>query len=57
MSKGFSPKYGARPIKREIQTRIENPLSEMLLRGEIKEGAKITIGLQANEIHIQLVEE
>ncbi len=57
VSKGFSPKYGARPIKREIQTRIENPLSEMLLRGEIKEGAKITIGLQANEIHIQLVEE
>ena len=57
VSKGFSPKYGARPIKREIQTRIENPLSEMLLRGEIKEGAKITIGLQANEIHFQLVEE
>ena len=57
VSKGFSQKYGARPIKREIQTRIENPLSEMLLRGEIKEGAKITIGLQANEIHIQLVEE
>ena len=54
--KGFSPKYGARPIKREIQTSIENPLSEMLLRGELHEGDKVTIGLTANEIRIQVKE-
>ena len=54
-SKGFSTKYGARPIKREIQTTIENPLSEMLLRGEVKEGDRIRIGFTEN--HIQIIKE
>jgi ATP-dependent Clp protease ATP-binding subunit ClpC len=48
--KGFSPKYGARPIKREIQTGIENPIAEMLLRGEIREGDAVTVSLKNNEI-------
>jgi ATP-dependent Clp protease ATP-binding subunit ClpC len=49
-SKGFSLKYGARPLKREIQTAIENPLSEMILRGELKEGDRVTVSLAGNKI-------
>ena len=51
-SKGFSPKYGARPLKREIQTMIENPLSEMILRGELKEGDHLTVGLSGDEVRM-----
>ena len=36
--KGFDPSFGARPLKRAIQERIEDPLSEKILAGEIKEG-------------------
>ena len=31
---GFDPVFGARPLKRAIQQRIENPLSKLLLEGE-----------------------
>ena len=42
--KGYSPKYGARPVKRVIQNEIENPLAEMIIGGELPEGSRITIG-------------
>ena len=48
--KGFSPKFGARPLKREMQTRIENPLSEKLLAGEVREGDTLTIGVSGEEV-------
>jgi len=41
--KGFSPDYGARPLKRLIQKEVVNPLSIELLKGEIKEKDKIII--------------
>ena len=44
--KGYSPKYGARPIKRVIQTEIENALSEMILRGEAKEGMIVKVSVK-----------
>jgi ATP-dependent Clp protease ATP-binding subunit ClpB len=31
---GFDPVYGARPLKRAIQQRLENPLSKLLLEGQ-----------------------
>jgi len=40
---GFSEEYGARPIKRLIQTSLENPLSIKIIRAEIKKGDRITI--------------
>ena len=40
---GFNPRYGARPLKREIRQSIENPLSKALLKGEFKDGDKIII--------------
>ena len=53
-AKGFSPKYGARPIKREIQTQIENPLAEMLLSGELAPGARVTIGLSDEKVTFKM---
>lgn len=38
--KGFDEIFGARPIRREIQSKIEDRLSEMLLDGKIKKGGK-----------------
>ena len=41
--RGFDIQYGARPLKRAIQSEIEDPLSEMLLREEAKAGDTIVI--------------
>ncbi|MBR9702444.1 AAA domain-containing protein, partial [Candidatus Woesearchaeota archaeon] len=48
--KGFDPSFGARPLRREIQRRIENPLSEMLLAGKFKSGQTVMIDLQKDEL-------
>jgi ATP-dependent Clp protease ATP-binding subunit ClpB len=44
---GYDPTYGARPLKRVIQQRIENPLAKQILRGEFAEGDTIHIGVDA----------
>ena len=38
---GFDPVYGARPLRREIQNKVEDALSEKILDGSIKSGDKI----------------
>ncbi len=43
MSEGFDPLYGARPMRRAIQKSIETKLSELILKGEVKEGDTIVI--------------
>jgi len=40
---GYDPMYGARPLKRAIQTLIQNPLATRLLRGEIVPGQTIRV--------------
>jgi len=40
---GFSEKFGARPLKREIQTKIEDEVSELVLKGEAREGDTVTV--------------
>lgn len=41
IEKGFNPQMGARPLKRAIQRLVEDPLAELLLRGEIKPGGLV----------------
>src|ERR1700749_1531312 len=41
---GYDPVYGARPLKRVIQRRLQDPLAQMLLEGKIADGAKIKVG-------------
>ena len=47
---GFDIQYGARPLKRAIQSEIEDPLSEMLLREEAKPGDTIVIDATGDKI-------
>ena len=41
--KGWDPAYGARPLKRVIQKSIQDPLAELILAGNVKDGEKVTI--------------
>ena len=47
---GFDIQYGARPLKRAIQSEIEDPLSEMLLREEAAMGDTIVIDAKDGKI-------
>jgi ATP-dependent Clp protease ATP-binding subunit ClpC len=40
---GYDPTYGARPLKRAIQTYLENPLAKRIIAGEIPEGSEVAI--------------
>ena len=40
---GFNPLYGARPLKRVIQARMQDPLSELVLKGELVENQTVTV--------------
>src|SRR6187431_1084268 len=42
-NKGYDPTYGARPLKRVIQKQVQDPLSELILSGAIKDGDKVKI--------------
>ncbi|HIZ96303.1 MAG TPA: ATP-dependent Clp protease ATP-binding subunit [Candidatus Ligilactobacillus excrementavium] len=54
---GFDPEYGARPIRRAVQSEIEDRLSEALLEGKITEGATVTIGAQKGQISLKVKEQ
>ena len=45
-AKGYDPSMGARPLRREMQRNLEDPLSEKILFGEIKPGEKITVDVE-----------
>jgi ATP-dependent Clp protease ATP-binding subunit ClpB len=50
--KGYDPAFGARPLKRVIQRYIQDPLAEMLLAGEIKDGEEVVVGAGAEALTI-----
>jgi ATP-dependent Clp protease ATP-binding subunit ClpB len=41
--KGWDPAYGARPLKRVIQKNVQDPLAELILSGQVKDGEKVVI--------------
>jgi ATP-dependent Clp protease ATP-binding subunit ClpB len=47
-AKGWDPAYGARPLKRVIQRNLQDPLAEMILAGEVKDGDKVVIAAEGN---------
>jgi ATP-dependent Clp protease ATP-binding subunit ClpB len=49
---GFDPVYGARPLKREIQKSIENPLAQALLAGEFSPGDQIRIDVDEHKAFV-----
>lgn len=48
--KGYDKKYGARPLKRAIQTNIEDELAEAVLKGEIKRGDTVQVAVRNDKV-------
>jgi ATP-dependent Clp protease ATP-binding subunit ClpB len=46
--KGWDPAYGARPLKRVIQRHVQDPLAEMILAGDVKDGDRVAISVKGN---------
>ena len=47
---GYDPNFGARPLKRAIQTLIQNPMAMKLLRGEILPGQTVVVSARNGEM-------
>lgn len=50
--KGYDPVYGARPLKRVIQKKLQDPLAELLLAGKINDGEALTISADDDALTI-----
>ena len=53
VDKGYTPRYGARPIRREIQTSVEDPISSLLLSEKLTSGKKVIVDAQNGEITVK----
>ena len=55
LEKGFKPKFGARPLKRAIQSMLEDKLADFMLSGNINEkDTKISVNLKGEELTCEL---
>ena len=52
VEEGYDPVYGARPLKRAIRRRIENPLAAKLLAGELGPGDEVSVQWADNEFRM-----
>jgi ATP-dependent Clp protease ATP-binding subunit ClpC len=52
--KGYDEAFGARPLRRVIQTMVEDKLSDILLHGEIKPGDTIRLDREGDDITVKL---
>jgi ATP-dependent Clp protease ATP-binding subunit ClpB len=50
--KGYDPTYGARPLKRVIQKWVQDPLAQLLLAGEIRDGAQVKLSVARGRLTI-----
>ena len=50
---GFDPVYGARPLRREVERQVANPLAMKIIRGECPEGGRIRVVLENGEIQFR----
>ncbi|MCK5375124.1 MAG: AAA family ATPase, partial [Alphaproteobacteria bacterium] len=51
---GYDPVYGARPLKRTIQTYLQNKLAELLLSGEVGVDSKVKVSVKDNALSFQI---
>ena len=50
---GFDPLYGARPLRRVLQTKVEDKMAEQILSGEIREGDCVQIQWKDGSFTVQ----
>ena len=54
---GFDAKYGARPLKRAIQTKIEDALAEEILSGRIEPGDTVSVGVSKKQVKFSVKQD
>ena len=54
-AEGYDPHFGARPLKRTIQRRLQNPLAMKLLEGAFKAGDTVEVGVEGGEFRFRTV--
>jgi ATP-dependent Clp protease ATP-binding subunit ClpB len=54
---GYDPAYGARPLKRVIQSELQNALAEKILQGEVPDGASVKVSVKDNAAHFEVQED
>ena len=53
-SHGYNPEMGARPLRRTLQTEVEDKLAELLLKGELVAGKTLKIGVKAGQLKFNI---
>jgi len=56
VQEGYDPVYGARPLKRAIQTLVQNPLAVRLLKGEILSGQTVRVTVKDGQLQFSPVQ-
>ena len=57
IDEAYDPIYGARPLKRAIQTKVEDALAQEILEGKVKAGDKVLLGVSKEEIKFSVKSE
>ncbi|MGA1191659.1 MAG: ATP-dependent Clp protease ATP-binding subunit [Bdellovibrionota bacterium] len=57
VAEGFHPDYGARPLRRVIERRIEDPLSELILKGGLPDNSRVEIDGVDGQLHFTVREK
>ena len=52
---GYDPEMGARPLRRTLQTQVEDHLSELLLAGELQTGQSLKVGVKAGQLEFEVL--
>ncbi len=55
-AEGFDPEFGARPLRRTIQRRVDNRLSKMVLEGALEPGDRVVVGAEDGELTFEVLE-
>ncbi len=51
---GYNPQYGARPLRRLIQSKILNPISSLIISGGIMKGGTVIVGIKGDELSFEV---
>ena len=54
---GYDPHYGARPLKRAIQKKIETPLGRLLLKGTVRDGQVVKVDADGDRGELRIGEQ
>jgi ATP-dependent Clp protease ATP-binding subunit ClpB len=54
---GYDPAYGARPLKRVIQSELQNALAEKILQGDVPDGANVKVSVKDDAAHFEVIED